>query len=284
LPPIALLLLFVSAILHTSWNLLLKRSQDKYLASWGTTAVGLLISLPFLFYLGLPPRAIWGLLLASAAVETVYFVSLSYAYRDNDFSLVYPIARGAAPALLFVWVSIFLGEHFTPAGLLGLALIIAGLLLIGFGGLIGNREVRPRWAGIGMALLTALCISVYTAIDGAAVKDADPLQYVLALFMLIPVLLTPLVVRRYGWNGLSQDFRLGWKRYTVMSVLGTLAYALVLLAYQMAPVGYAGAIREMSVVMAALAGWRLLGEGFGPLRLAGSVIVFAGILTIAALG
>jgi drug/metabolite transporter (DMT)-like permease len=227
---------------------------------------------------------VWGLLIASAAVEGVYFASLSYAYRDNDFSLIYPIARGAAPGLLFIWAILLLDEQFSPAGLLGLALIIAGLGVIGLGGLMRDPNRSPHWPGVAVALLTALCISIYTVIDGAAVKHADPTPYVLALFILIPALVTPLVIRRYGWPRLAGEFRVEWRRFLIMSVLGTLAYALALQAYHIAPVGYAGAIREMSVVMGAFAGWRLLGEDFGPLRLAGSAVVFAGILIIALRG
>lgn len=284
MPSSALLLLFISALLHTGWNLLLKGAPEKYIASWGTTVVGACLALPLLFYWGLPPPSVWGLLLASAAVEGVYFASLSYAYRDNDFSLIYPIARGAAPGLLFIWAILLLDEQFSPAGLLGLALIIAGLVVIGLGGLLRDPKRSPHWPGVAVALLTALCISVYTVIDGAAVKRADPTSYVLALFILIPALVSPLVIRRYGRARLATEFRAEWRRFAIMSVLGTLAYALALQAYHIAPVGYAGAIREMSVVMGAFAGWRLLGEDFGPLRLGGSAVVFAGILTIAVWG
>jgi drug/metabolite transporter (DMT)-like permease len=284
LPPIAFLLLLVSAVLHTSWNLLLKTAEDKYIASWATTALGALIVLPLIFFTGTPPRSVWGLLVVSASVEAAYFISLSYAYHDNDLSLVYPIARGAAPALIFLWASVLLGEQYTAGGLLGLALIVAGLSVIGLGGMSGTHKRSVRWKGIAVALLTAVCISVYTVVDGAAVKRSDPIPYVLMLFLLIPLLITPLAVRRYGWTRLAADFRTGWRRFTLMAALGTLAYALVLFTYHIAPVGYAGSVREMSVVLAALAGWQLLGEGLGAMRAAGAAIVFAGILLVAALG
>lgn len=284
MPPLAFLLLFGSAVLHTSWNLLLKKAPDKYIASWGTTAIGFFIALPFVMTMGPPPQEVWGLLLASAVVEVLYFGALSYAYRENDFSLVYPIARGAAPALLLVWAVLFLGERFTPGGLLGLGLIIAGLIVIGSAGLRRNQTLKPSRPGVAVSLLTALLISIYTVIDGAAVQQVDPLPYVFTLFMLIPLLITPLVLRRYGWRSLSSSLRADWRKFALMSILGTLAYALALMAYHVAPVGYAGAIREVSVVLAALAGWLLLGEGFGAYRVAGASIVFAGILMIALLG
>ena len=304
MPPSALLLLFISALLHTSWNLLLKGAPEKYIASWWTTVFGGLLVIPLLFVTGLPPASVWWLLLLSALVEAAYFISLSYAFQDNDFSLVYPIARGSAPAFLLLWAFVFLGERFTAGGLVGLALIVAGLLVIGspalhrtqcgasVGGLRGGRarktrlagEAPARSAGMLMALLTAVFISIYTAIDGTAVKQVDPLKYALALFALIPLLVTPLVMRRYGWTRLSAEVKAYWPRMAGMVLLGVVAYGLALQAYHIAPVGYAGAIREMSVVMGAFAGWRLLGEDFGPLRVAGAVVVFGGIVTIAVWG
>lgn len=133
-------------------------------------------------------------------------------------------------------------------------------------------------------MLTAVLISIYTAIDGTAVKEVDPLTYALGLFALIPLLLTPLAMRRYGWPRLSAEVKVHWPRLAGMALLGVVAYALALQAYHIAPVGYAGAIREMSVVMGAFAGWQLLGEDFGPLRVAGAAVVFAGIVTIAVWG
>ena len=155
---------------------------------------------------------------------------------------------------------------------------------IGLGGLAGKRERKLPLAGIAGALLTAFCISIYTAIDGAAVKQASPVPYAMALFVLIPIIITPLVLYRHGWPQAAQDFRGNWKRYALMSSLGVLAYALALLAYHLAPVGYAGSIREMSVVFGALAGWQLLGEKLGPWRVVGSMVVFAGIVIIALFG
>lgn len=110
MPLSAIGLLFGSAILHTAWNLLLKQAGEKYMATWWGMLVGSLGLLPILFLVGLPARSTWLLLLISAFVEAAYFIVLSFAYDDADFSLVYPMARGAAPALIAVWSVLFLRE------------------------------------------------------------------------------------------------------------------------------------------------------------------------------
>ena len=94
-----------------------------YMASWWGMMVGSLLFLPALLFTGLPSRATWVMLLISAAVEAAYFIILPYAYEDADFSLVYPLARGAAPALIAVWSVLLLGEQLTPGGIAGLVLL-----------------------------------------------------------------------------------------------------------------------------------------------------------------
>src|SRR4030067_912782 len=98
MPLEAIGLLLVSAALHTTWNLLLKGSGERYMASWWAMLIGSLLFLPALLFVGLPARTTWVMLIISAAVEASYFILLPYAYEASDFSLVYPLARGASPA------------------------------------------------------------------------------------------------------------------------------------------------------------------------------------------
>src|SRR5512136_827165 len=107
----ALMLLFISAILHASWNLLLKQAGEKYIAIWGALLVSSVCSLPILIFRSISLSAVWPYLLASAVFETAYLGTLTTAYRDADFSLIYPLARGTAPAFLMMWAILFLGEQ-----------------------------------------------------------------------------------------------------------------------------------------------------------------------------
>ncbi len=285
MPLYAIGLLITAALLHALWNLLLKQSPEKYIASWWTVVIGGILFSPFLFITGLPPQHVWGILLASAFVEGLYFTALSFAYQSNDFSLVYPIARGSAPIFLSLWSLFILKEEISRGGLFGMGLIVLGLLIIGWSSLRQQTGgPRPNLRGVLSALLVALCISIYTALDGFAVKQAAPIPYALSLFTLIPIVVTPPTLIKYGWPSLKKAGLLNWKKFAGISILGILAYGLTLLAYSIAPVGYGGAIREMSVVFGALAGWKFLNEPLGSWRLAGALFIFSGIFLIAIIG
>jgi len=283
MPLSAIGLLLVSAALHTTWNLLLKRGGEKYMVTWWAMLIGSLLFLPALLFTGLPARITWVLLLISAFVEAAYFIVLAYAYDDADFSLVYPLARGAAPALIAVWSVLFLREQLTAGGIAGLVIIVLGLLIVGGSGSF-NLNGKPHWRGILPALLLALCISIYTVLDGAAVKMTPPLAYAALIYFVSSLYMTPFIVRRHGWVRLRQEFaKNGWRLLAIGALIQG-AYFLALLAYRLAHVSYSGAIREVGVVMGAFAGWQFLGEKFGGARLAGAIVIFAGILIIALFG
>ena len=276
-------LLLVAAVLHTAWNLLLKQAGEKYIAVWWGAIIGALAFLPAIFVAGFPSPAVWHILIISALFEIAYYIVLAEAYKDSDFSLVYPIGRGAAPALIAVWAALFLHERFTPGGLIGIIVIIGGLLIIG-GSNIFQTQSRLHKRGILLALLVALLISIYSILDGIAVKQTAALPYVTVLFFCVPIFTSPLILRQYGWNKLKNELAAHPWALTALGVLTIGAYSLALWAYSISKLGYAGSIREVSVVMAAYAGWQFLGEKFGGLRVLGAAIIFAGIMVIALWG
>ena len=293
MPLSALALLLVAAVLHAGWNLLVKSAAEKQIFIWLAWVVGSVCYTPLLALTPALPRAAWPYVLAAGLAQAAYTLTLSRAYRIGDFSLVYPLARGAAPALLALWAALFLGERPSLAGLIGLALLLLGLLVVG--GAFGRRPAGPARpqapapagpsrSAVTAALGVALCISVYSAIDGAAVQIAAPITYTVFEFIASALLMAPLMLRRYRPGAIVREWRANWRRITLVGLLMMLAYGLVLLAYSRGHVSYAGAIREVSVVFAALIGWRWLGEGFGRARLAGALLIFAGILAIALAG
>ncbi len=284
MPILAILLLFVSAAMHTSWNLLLKQSEDRFPATWWTTVVGGVLSFSLLLFVGLPPRQVWWMGILSGFLEAVYFILLTFAYNSQDFSLVYPIARGTAPGLLAIWSVLFLGERPSLAGALGLGMIVGGLMILGSTGLLKTQLGKIPTTGLLFALATAVIISFYTVVDGSAVRLSPALQYGLLIFTFTPIFVSPFVLRNYGWPRLADAWRRGHKRFLVIGTVGTTAYLIALLAYSFAPLSYSSAIREVSVVMGAFAGWKFLGEKMGGWRILGAAIIFAGILVIMALG
>ena len=284
MPTFAILLLLISAVLHTSWNLLIKQAEDKYIVTWWMVTIGGLFALIALLFTGLPPRAMWPFALLSICVEATYFTTLSYAYHDNDFSLIYPVARGSAPAFLALWSFIFLHEKLTSGGMLGLGLIIGGLLVIGINTLSQAHITHVHFKGVAVAIFIALLISIYTTIDGAAVRDGFAIPYVMSMFAFVPIPLTPFIFREYKWERIKTALVNQPIRVPLAGVLGVLAYLMAVFSYSIAPLTYAGAVREVSVVFGALVGWWFLKEKMGGVRVLGAVVIFAGILVIAVFG
>src|SRR5262249_47691076 len=139
-------------------------------------------------------------------------------------------------------------------------------------------------SGVLAALGVACCISLYSVVDGAAVRMTEPLPYLVLVMSLTAILLTPLILLRYGGSAVVAEWRANWLRIAVVGVATMFGYIFVLQAYAIASISYAGAIREISVVFGALAGWRWLGEGFGLPRSVGAALIFLGILVIALAG
>lgn len=284
MPISALILLFFSASMHALWNFLLKSSDEKYIAMGWQVILSGIFSLGLIFFTGLPPRSMWFFAVLSMILEAVYFILLCIAYTEHDFSLVYPIARGAAPAFLVLWSAILLREQLTAGGYIGLAFITGGMMVIGGTTLLQNKSNKPHLRGILTALSVALIISVYTFIDGTAVKHGPAMPYGLSMFVMVPFVTTPYLTRRYGMSQFVEVWKKNRGYLLLGGVLGLVAYMLALFAYTFAPLSYSGAIREVSAVIGALLGWRFLKEEMGGIRVAGSVIVFAGVMVIAIFG
>jgi len=270
--------------MHATWNFLLKSSDEKFIVMGWQVILSGIFSLIFIFFSGLPPRSMWGFAIISAILEAIYFILLCTAYTDHDFSLVYPIARGAAPALLVLWSAILLREQLTVGGYIGLAFITGGIMVIGATTLINSDGEKPHLRGILTALSVAFVISIYTFIDGTAVKHGPVLPYGLSMFVMIPFATTPYLTRKYGWSHFTDMWKKKRGYLLLGGMLGLVAYMMALFAYTFAPLSYSGAIREVSAVIGAFLGWRFLKEELGGVRVVGAVIVFAGVMVIAIFG
>ncbi len=317
-----LVLLLAAAALHAGWTLIVKQASDRELIMWPAVAVSAACSLPLLLVRPSVAR-MWPFLVASAAVEVAYYALLMAAYRLGDFSVVYPIARGAAPALLATWSVLLLGERPSAIGVGGILVVVAGLVIVGSGvprsrsrqpdheparagttqaaawtspsraeppqrpgreAAAGERPaVRPARGALPAIAIAAL-ISVYSVIDGAAVRRADPTAYTVVVFAFTGLMLAPLAAARWGWRAIAAAARLHPARIVVIGVFQCLAYMIVLYVYSRGSIAYAGAIREVSIVLAAVAGWLYLGEEFGPRRVAGAAAMVVGIVLIAVAG
>ncbi len=282
-----LALILASAVVHVVAHVALKRAQDRAAFVWWMLVWGAVLYAPVLFLvrMAVPPLA-WAIMAASAVFEAFYFLAIARAYRLGDLSLVYPLARGSAPLFLLLWTSLFLSDHITRGGAGGIALIAAGLYIINLPRLGAWLEPlrslsqpAPR-----AALLAGLCISLYTFVDRAGVQQLDPLLYTYLITWLTLLLLTPLTLRRVGWLALRLELKSS-RLTSVLAGFTTLAaYAMVLYAIRAGtPASYAGAVREVSVVLSGIIGVVFLREQGSGVRVLGAVCVVAGIGLIALL-
>ena len=133
-----------AAILHASWNLVVKASGDRLVAMWAQGLFGAIVALPLLFFTGLPPRAAWPFLETAVVLHFAYAIVLAAAYDRADLSVIYPIARGSAPLLTAVGGALFLRDSLTPAGYVGWMAVAQRSVWATTHGRRGDRRSRHR--------------------------------------------------------------------------------------------------------------------------------------------
>lgn len=279
-------LVLVAAVLHALWNLAAKRvSGDGYVFIWWYNLFSAVLWLP----VGLVSLAESGqgltrtLVLAalvSAVIHIAYELALQTGYDRADLGIVYPTARGTGPVLTIVLALVLLGERPTGLALLGALVIIAGIVVVASGSAGGARGHLA--SGIAWGVATGTAIAGYTLWDGHAVSawDAPPITY-FALSVGFQSLLMLPGLQRPGIARPGVVLRRTWKEVLVIAVLSPLAYILVLMAMQSAPVSLVAPTRESSIVIGSLLAWWMFGEKRPGRRIAGAVIVLAGITLIA---
>ncbi len=187
-------LLLVAALLHALANLFLKQSRDKLAFTWWMLGATCVLGSPCWLLVSNIRLEGWLFILASGALEAMYFYALSRAYTLGDLSQVYPIARGSAPLFIVVWAGIFLRERPSALGLIGVASIVVGIYLINLPRLAEWRQplLHLRSAATRWALITGLLISAYMVTDKAGVELVDPLIYLYFVLFVTWLFLSPM--------------------------------------------------------------------------------------------
>jgi uncharacterized membrane protein len=293
--PLALGFIVVAAVLHAAWNILLKSSGEPL----RTAAVGMsaacAIAVPLVVVgwvlvgpVAIPPST-WVIGIASGGVEVLYFVFLAAAFRRGDLSVVYPLARGSAPLLAVAIAILVLGERLEPAAWVGVACLLAGLLLVQRPWRLLRSASRPgERAAAGFALLTGVTIATYSALDTVGVSQVPPWLYAGILWPVCAVGLVAVVTardRRARAAGLEPDASIDRRTAVVGGVLTFSAYFLVLAALSRAPLALVAPLRESAIVLTSLWGVVRLREATGArevgVRVGGSVMVLAGAAMLA---
>ena len=269
-------IVLIAALMHALWNALVKGSGDQTVVL-GLIALGhvipgafLVLSLPF------PAQESWPYIFASTVIHWGYYYLLNMAYRSGDLSIIYPIARGAAPLLIAVGAWVWIGETLPLTSWIGIGAISFGIFLLSRPSAVAHV---PR-SGILAAFGAAVTVAAYSIADGIGVRaSGHALAYVGWLF------LAEIFVAAYVLSSRWTRFRkLGARKALVGfagGVISGAAYALALYAKTLAPLGLVSAMRETSVIFAALIGVAWFKEGPAQRRMLAAMVVTAGVVLIA---
>jgi drug/metabolite transporter (DMT)-like permease len=311
----ALMLIFIAALAHASWNLFSKQAS----ASGGTMFFWLVAVVATMVYVPVVAGCVliahphltaanWGFMAGTGVLQAAYFLFLQRGYRAGDLSLVYPIGRGTGALLATLAGILLLGERPGPAAIAGILAIVAGIVVIGLPSRPGARPAtttdgsggpqRPgqavpagpagpaarrvsRGPAIGFALATGAFIASYTLWDKYAVTTlhTPAILQGYAPFPLMALAFAVLVRRDVPrLRGVWRQYR---PQVVATAVLAPLAYMLVLVALSFTAVSVVAPTREVSVLFGVILGRRMLGEGDLPRKLAAAAAIVAGIVAVA---
>jgi drug/metabolite transporter (DMT)-like permease len=289
-PPLVLVLIALAAVLHATWNVMLKTSGDPLRTSGRGMIAGTLIGLPFAalaWWLagrpGIPPEA-WALGIVSGLVEVVYLVLLAGAYRRGDLSVVYPIARGTAPVLTVLSGVALLQERISGPGAVGLAILIGGLIVVQrpWRLLRGGRRLD---SAVPWALACGVSIATYSTIDRVGVRIVEPWLFAAILFPVCAVGLALWIrfVDRASVSGTAEAP--SWGRASIAGTAAVATYVLILAAYALAPLSIVSPLRESAIVLVSGWGSFRLAESInrrdGLARVGGAALIVAGAVVVA---
>jgi drug/metabolite transporter (DMT)-like permease len=276
IPPAALALILGAALLHAFWNALVKGSVDRALTmaliSFGHGILGAVLITIY----PVPAVESWPYIALSTFIHLFYYGLLVLAYRDGDLSQVYPIARGVAPLLVSAGAFIFAGEMLKPWAWAGMFAISGGIGLLFF----SNGKAKANRTAVLAALGTGLTIAAYTIADGKGVRaSGNAMGYIAWLFLFECLLGFAFLFYRRNY------LRLATARGLITGIAGGIisatAYGMAIYAMKLTQLGAVSAIRESSVIIAALIGAVWFKERPWKMRVAAACVVACGVILIA---
>jgi len=264
------------ALLHASWNALVKSSDDKAMDTALIHLLGSLMAIPLVLVVGLPPMAAWPYIAASTVIHIGYYIALTGAYKHGDLGLTYPLMRGVAPLLVAMSAALTLGEVLSPLAWAGVLGVSCGVLVLGL-----SRHALDSPKAVRFALTNAVIIAIYTVVDALGVRaSGNAAQYVAALFLIDGWPFALIVFWRRGGALVWPYARRRWPVAGGASLASFGSYGIALWAMTKAPVASVAALRETSVLFAALLGAWFLKEAFTPRRIIGILTIVAGVMAL----
>lgn len=276
MPTDVILVVLAAAFLHASWNAMAKGRQgsDPLITATVIATGAAAVCIAMLAVLGMPAWASMPYVVASGIIHVAYLLLLGFSYRLADYSAVYPLMRGTAPLLTTAASFIFIGETIGLGSLVGIVLLSAGVLGLGFHSILRGGLGK---AGLAVAAANIAVIVAYTLIDGIGARlSGNPGGYVALMMLLTGVLHVAGMAYwrpRAVWDGLSRQWGMG----LVGGAMVMASYGAVLWAMTKAPIGAVAALRETSVLFGAAIATLIIGERFSFTRVVATTAIFGGL-------
>lgn len=267
-------LILLAAAFHATWNAIVKAGSNKFLTTVLLTASAAVLAMLLLPFFPMPNSASWVYILASTAIQIVYFAMVAKIYHIADMGLTYPLMRGTAPLIVAVLGTLLLDEKLEFYAWLGIITISIGILSMIFAAPKKGRK------GIGLALLNAILIASYTLVDGHGIRlSGSAISYILWSFVLSGLIFF-IFALKMQYRQMGSYFRLNWHLGLIGGIGSFFSYGLALWAMTLAPVAIVAALRETSILFATLIAIFILKERATVTRILSSCIILIGALIL----
>ena len=282
---VAIALALMAAFLHAVFGALQKGRHDPWLARAAIDASYGLIAAPFaLFVVPWPEPGMWPIFAGAFVIHSGYKVVQAMTYDRAPYTVVYPVVRGTGPLLTVIAAGLVFGEHFAPLQWVGLLMLVGGILGLAAWNLAHVPAGQTLWPALGLAAVTGAFVAAYTTYDAWGIRaTADPFTFLAWFFMVDGVFIPALTFRR--WRGLAlAEMAPLLQRGVLGAFIAYFSFGGIMLATRIDRVGEVAALRETSVVFAALIGWWVLGEKVGPVQVALMALIAAGAMVMESAG
>ena len=260
---IATVLILTSAFMNAAWSAAVRKSKDRFATVAFVTSCGGILYVPFTFFVPFPDADLWPWLIASGAAHLMYQLCLARMMDKGALTLVYPIARGTGPLFVALFAFFFLGDGLGIAQLLIITLLVGGIFMTAK----QDKSSPATRTAVLAALATGIMIATYTLIDGIAVQNAKSAFSFIAWSGVVAAPLIFMVGLQQRGPRVILEMKSVWKQGLPASVMAHGGYALALYAFSIGNLGETAALRETSIVFAALIGTFWLNEHLSPRRL-----------------
>jgi len=263
-----------AALLHATWNALIKTGGDKLTGMLIMTIIEGALGAVVAMTRNLPQGEVWFWVIGSGVLHSAYKFFLAFAYEHGDLSRVYPIARGTAPMIVMLVSLLFLSDVISGYETLGIALLGVGILMMARGVFTDGESRRL----VPMALCSAMATAAYSLVDGMGARVAgDAVMFVAWLFVFDVLGFAPMAYALRGRQVFIANRR-SWGLGAVAALASYGAYAIAVWAMTQAPIALVAALRETSILFAVLIGWLLFGERLGRVKALSAVLIVAGVM------